>query len=76
MAGASISLIDFFEDLLKSDSSNEEEPEKKSLDISKTRVLAAFLALAPPVLLAYSYPDIFRKLGYWEDTSNLYTLFQ
>ena len=63
MAGASISLIDFFQDAI-STMSSKSESEGLSVDesmssVSKTRILAAFLALAPPVLLAYSYPDIF-----------------
>ena len=59
MAGA----IDFFQDAIsKLSSKNESEGgsvEESMSSVSKTRVLAAFLALAPPVLLAYSYPDIF-----------------
>ena len=63
MAGASISLIDFFQDAISKLSSKSESEgvsvEEATSSVSKTRVLSTFLALAPPVLLAYSYPDIF-----------------
>jgi len=62
MAGASVSLIDFFQDAISKKSPKSElevDPEMSTSSVSKTRILAAFLALAPPVLLAYSYPDIF-----------------
>jgi len=63
MAGASVSLIDFFQDAISTTSSKSESEgvsvEEYMSSVSKTRLLAAFLALAPPVLLAYSYPDIF-----------------
>jgi len=63
MAGASVSLIDFFQDAISTTSSKSESEgvsvEESMSSVSKTRLLAAFLALAPPVLLAYSYPDIF-----------------
>lgn len=59
MAGASVSLIDFFQDAISTTSSKRVSVEESMSSVSKTRLLAAFLALAPPVLLAYSYPDIF-----------------
>ena len=68
MAGASVSLVDFFQDaistLAKSKSSVESKESQLSEEdtltgISKTRIVAAALALGPPVILAYSFPDVF-----------------
>lgn len=62
MAGASVSLVDFFEDglgsLCKKGDSGFLAHEKEELG-SSTRILAAFFALGPPVILAYAFPDIF-----------------
>lgn len=74
MAGASVSLVDFFQDAIGIFSSSREEEEdlttKKiaekqpsTADIipgtGSSRLLAAVLALGPPVILAYAFPDIF-----------------
>eukprot|EP00571_Detonula_confervacea_P002846 CAMPEP_0172329452 /NCGR_PEP_ID=MMETSP1058-20130122/60889_1 /TAXON_ID=83371 /ORGANISM="Detonula confervacea, Strain CCMP 353" /LENGTH=378 /DNA_ID=CAMNT_0013046625 /DNA_START=1403 /DNA_END=2539 /DNA_ORIENTATION=+ len=68
MAGASVSLVDFIEDAINILSKNELPNESDSLPISgedspsgtlRTRLLAAALALGPPVILAYAFPDIF-----------------
>lgn len=66
MAGASVSLVDFFQDaistLFKFESSNKSESESRDKylqGVSKTRVLAAMLALGPPVILTFVFPDIF-----------------
>lgn len=69
MAGASVSLVDFFQDAIrlvssggkdsKSDSNYQSESVTSRLGTANSRVLAATLALGPPVILAYSFPDIF-----------------
>lgn len=68
MAGASVSLVDFFQDALNILSRNERSDdsqilpalEQESLPAARqTRLLAAALALGPPVILAYTFPDIF-----------------
>ncbi|KAL3763684.1 hypothetical protein ACHAW5_004836 [Stephanodiscus triporus] len=70
MAGASVSLVDFFQDginMLKSggDSlngvSSYSSSEEGSLEAGnlKSRILATALALGPPVVLAYAFPDLF-----------------
>jgi tyrosine-specific transport protein len=54
MAGASVSLVDFFVDafgLLSKDS-----PRSKT---GNSRTLAAALALGPPVIISYLFPDVF-----------------
>jgi tyrosine-specific transport protein len=66
MAGASVSLIDFFQDAIatmtKNDSSNHEMDEKPTMTskfFGGSRLLAAALALAPPLGLACAFPDAF-----------------
>lgn len=66
MAGASVSLVDFFEDAMdtflhghNSDPAMDEKEEAAVFDAPSKRLLAAFCALGPPVILAYSFPDIF-----------------
>lgn len=66
MAGASVSLVDFFQDAIgilsiKRGPYDEKEQVSKEEDnlTDKSRLLAAFLALGPPVILAYAFPDIF-----------------
>ncbi|KAL7542690.1 hypothetical protein ACHAXR_011999 [Thalassiosira sp. AJA248-18] len=69
MAGASVSLVDFFQDaigiLSKDESSNTSQSVTVSeevvtmIDTTRIRILAATLALGPPVFLAYAFPNIF-----------------
>ena len=71
MAGASVSLVDFFEDLIAlsgvgvgqggRERGEEDRPGAGDSGGSAgdARLLAAVLALGPPVLLSYTYPDIF-----------------
>ena len=68
MAGASVSLVDFFQDALVGMKSKaklvlspkgSDVAENTSRSGSKTRTLSALLALGPPVLLAYAFPEIF-----------------
>ncbi|KAL7554165.1 hypothetical protein ACHAWF_018852 [Thalassiosira exigua] len=62
MAGASVSLVDFFQDALSILSQDGKASEGELLSSSGTfesRPLAAALALVPPVILAYAFPDIF-----------------
>eukprot|EP00579_Thalassiosira_antarctica_P016950 CAMPEP_0201942362 /NCGR_PEP_ID=MMETSP0903-20130614/48886_1 /ASSEMBLY_ACC=CAM_ASM_000552 /TAXON_ID=420261 /ORGANISM="Thalassiosira antarctica, Strain CCMP982" /LENGTH=513 /DNA_ID=CAMNT_0048484723 /DNA_START=1 /DNA_END=1542 /DNA_ORIENTATION=+ len=68
MAGASVSLVDFFQDAISILSKKEIPNQSQSLPLSeegvlsgniRTRILAAALALGPPVILSYAYPDIF-----------------
>ncbi|KAL7443995.1 hypothetical protein ACHAXH_009905 [Discostella pseudostelligera] len=72
MAGASVSLVDFFQDGITILSNNRDETlndhqslavhNEKNWDSSgkvNSRILATFLALGPPVILAYAYPNIF-----------------
>ncbi|KAL7473574.1 hypothetical protein ACHAXS_014043, partial [Conticribra weissflogii] len=69
MAGASVSLVDFFQDAMRLFSSGDNESEHDGnyrsefvtsrLENSNSRILAAALALGPPVVLAYSFPDVF-----------------
>lgn len=54
MAGASVSLVDFFQDATKMFSN-----EKEELVFVTPRLFATVLALGPPVILAYAFPDIF-----------------
>ena len=53
MAGASVSLVDFFEDAPKN---NMNSPDTRSIS---PRLFATAIALGPPVLLAYAFPGIF-----------------
>ncbi|EED93197.1 amino acid transporter, partial [Thalassiosira pseudonana CCMP1335] len=48
MAGASVSLVDFFQDALE-----------QGGDDRRTKVLVTALALLPPVVIAYAFPDVF-----------------
>jgi tyrosine-specific transport protein len=65
MAGASVSLVDFFVDaveLLSKDDSKSNTEQKQSVDnktIPGLRTLAAAMALGPPVLISYAFPDVF-----------------
>ena len=61
MAGASVSLVDFFEDASKLLVAEKEisSSSLKASDSISSRMLAAIIALGPPVILAYSFPDIF-----------------
>ena len=61
MAGASVSLVDFFDNGINMLSNQVSLPSKTdtlSRNL-KPRILAAALALGPPVILAYAYPDLF-----------------
>ena len=66
MAGASVSLVDFFEDAIGL-LSKEDDPESKAEEMQAsnnsvglgTRTIAALFALAPPVLISYAFPDVF-----------------
>ena len=64
MAGASVSLVDFFQDAFKTLSKDSpldkiEEEEAALSDRYKSRILAAVFAIGPPVILAYAFPGIF-----------------
>lgn len=64
MAGASVSLVDFFQDAIgilanKADENGSNGEQDANSGILRTRLLAATLALGPPVILAYAFPDIF-----------------
>eukprot|EP00804_Cyclotella_cryptica_P020032 CCRYP_007894-RA/>CCRYP_007894-RA protein AED:0.27 eAED:0.11 QI:0/-1/0/1/-1/1/1/0/524 len=60
MAGASVSLVDFFEDASKMLTSEVESTATTSTPESmKRRLVAAAIALGPPVLLASAFPDVF-----------------
>lgn len=64
MAGASVSLVDFFEDGIGlfskgRESLTVEKGEPAGFRGLNTRILAAFCALGPPVILAYAFPDVF-----------------
>jgi tyrosine-specific transport protein len=62
MAGASVSLVDFFEDAAKmftKDNVSSEGTLPSKSESNKTRIFAAVVALCPPVILAYAFPDIF-----------------
>lgn len=61
MAGVSVSLVDFFQDAINILSKNESPIERQLPDSIKTRAFSAALALGPPVILAYAFPDIFLK---------------
>mmetsp|Transcript_31813 Transcript_31813/g.64307 ORF Transcript_31813/g.64307 Transcript_31813/m.64307 type:complete len:489 (-) Transcript_31813:61-1527(-) len=67
MAGASVSLVDFFVDAINLLS--KDDPESKTEEMSTvnksnavgagTRTIAAVFALAPPFLISYAFPDVF-----------------
>lgn len=70
MAGASVSLVDFFQDAIGIFSRGDDlttavdnkQPSSTAAilpEAGSTRLLAAALALGPPVILAYAFPDIF-----------------
>ena len=62
MAGASVSLVDFFEDALANlGVKDETDPEEESSGLGK-RLVAASLALGPPLGIACVYPDAFLGL--------------
>lgn len=60
MAGASVSLVDFFQDAIVNifPGDSESNPNEGS-DIMGKRLLAAGVALVPPLVVACSYPDAF-----------------
>ena len=66
MAGASVSLVDFFEDAIGL-LSKEDDPESKAEEMQAsnnsvglgTRTIAALFALTPPVFISYAFPDVF-----------------
>ena len=57
MAGASVSLVDFFVDAIGL--MPNEEPLISEQTIQGSRVIAAALALGPPLLISYAFPDVF-----------------
>ena len=63
MAGASVSLVDFFQDGINVLSGGESTPsssgEYSQVGNLESRTLAAALALGPPVILACAFPDVF-----------------
>lgn len=60
MAGASVSLVDFFEDAISSRSTAKGiDDDGAQLVGPSKRVAAAALALAPPLALAFAFPDAF-----------------
>jgi tyrosine-specific transport protein len=58
MAGASVSLVDFFVDASKMFATKKEIIPSESGSI-EPRLFAAAIALGPPLILAYAFPDIF-----------------
>lgn len=58
MAGASVSLVDFFVDAIGLMSNDEPKPISEQT-IQGLRVIAAALALGPPLLISYAFPDVF-----------------
>jgi len=73
MAGASVSLVDFFVDALASRELTGATGDTDSATTANVRGLgkrstAAILALAPPLVLAFAYPDAF--LGALENAGN------
>jgi tyrosine-specific transport protein len=58
MAGASVSLVDFFVDAIGL-MSNEEPKAISEQTIQGSRVIAAALALGPPLLISYAFSDVF-----------------
>ena len=71
MAGASVSLVDFFQDAIGSLQHTEKEKETTEIDAGLTtkRLLASSLALGPPLGIACFYPDAF--LGVLENVGLL-----
>lgn len=59
MAGASVSLVDFFEDASKIFTSTGKGDQQLSNSGMSSRLFAAAIALAPPVILASAFPDVF-----------------
>jgi len=68
MAGASVSLVDFFVDainLLSKDDPESKTEEMSTVNIGSNdvgagkRTIAAVFALVPPVLISYAFPDVF-----------------
>ncbi len=66
MAGASVSLVDFFVDAIELLSKDGPESKTDNLpainginSVAGTRTVAAILALAPPVIISYAFPDVF-----------------
>ena len=60
MAGASVSLVDFFQDGITIFSNGHDDASKDLLSRKvNLRIVATALALGPPVILAYSFPNIF-----------------
>ncbi len=66
MAGASVSLVDFFVDalgLLSKDGSTSKTEKMQAVHNNTvgtgTRTIAAIFALVPPVLISYAFPDVF-----------------
>ena len=61
MAGASVSLVDFFVDAigLFSKEGHKTKTEQRQEVDSGMRTLAAAMALGPPVLISYAFPDAF-----------------
>ncbi|KAL7449382.1 hypothetical protein ACHAWC_001445, partial [Mediolabrus comicus] len=58
MAGASVSLVDFFVDAIGL-MPNDEPKLISEQSIQGSRVIAAALALGPPLLISYAFPDVF-----------------
>ena len=60
MAGASVSLVDFIEDAIRlfSEGGGDTESKMEEMQLG-TRTIAAGLALAPPVIISYAFPDVF-----------------
>ncbi|KAL3763901.1 hypothetical protein ACHAWU_003367 [Discostella pseudostelligera] len=62
MAGASVSLVDFFQDGITIFNKYHDESSNVGQSLSgkdNSRLVATALALAPPVILAYAFPNIF-----------------
>ena len=62
MAGASVSLVDFFQDGITIFSNSHDDLSKEGGHIPRKdnlRIVATALALGPPVILAYAFPNIF-----------------
>ena len=67
MAGASVSLVDFFVDAIELLSKDGPESKTENLPAinginsvgAGTRTVAAIFALTPPVIISYAFPDVF-----------------
>ena len=65
MAGASVSLVDFFVDAIEVLAKDKPKSTTDNMLASNnsvevgTRTIAAIFALAPPVLISYAFPDVF-----------------